>query len=172
MFLLLLNYINCLKYNVKFDYYYEVLLKEYNGNSTINVKDIYNQNIINITKESYGELLYTGTGILPNGTIINLYKDDKFEYVNTKYKYTLGNNNNELIPNKSISTNMFGFGTYIYIKYFNKNGLGLITDDGCFRVDDNNGENNKITIFTGDIPIHNKYINKKIEIYPDFCTFS
>ena len=48
----------------------------------------------------------------------------------------------------------------------------MITDDGCFRVDDNNGENNKITIFTGDIPIHNKYINKKIEIYPDFCTFS
>lgn len=170
MFLLLLKYINCSE-SVKLDYYYEVKLKEYNGTSSINIKDIYNQTIIKVSSETYNELLYTGSGILPNGTIINLYKKDKFEYIDSKYKYTLGNRNNELIPNRSISTNMFSFGTYVYIENYKKVGLEKITQDGCFRVDDNNNDNNKITIFTGDIQTSNKNINMTLDICINICTF-
>lgn len=157
--------------SVKFDYYYEIKLNEYNGKQSINVIDIYNQTIIKVSNDTYHELLYTGSGILPNNTIINLYKNNKFLYVKSKYNNTLGNNNNVLIPNRSISTNMFKLGTYIYIKNYIKKGLKNITKDGCFRVDDNNGENNKISIFTGNIPTFNKNKKKEIDIYIDFCSF-
>lgn len=173
--LLLLKYINCSEYeyikSVKLDYFYEIKLEEYNGRSSINIKDIYNQTIITVSSDAYNELLYTGSGKLPNGKIINIYKKDKFEYIDSKYKYTLGSNNNELIPYRSISTNIFKFGTYIYIKDYEKIGLGNITHDGCFRVDDNNKDNNRITIFTGDTKTYNKNINKTLKIYKNICTF-
>lgn len=174
-FILFLNFIDCIKdehiKNVKLDYYYEVKLDKYNGTYSMDVKDIYNQTIIKLSKEMYYELLYTGSGILPNNTIINLYKNNKFEYVNSKYNYTLGINNNELIPNRSISTNIFKFGTYIYIENYKENGLGSITKDGCFRVDDNNGEKNKITIFTGKKQFININETKILYIYKDKCSF-
>lgn len=173
LFSLFLNYIHCFEFsnNVKLDYYYEVDLKEYNGTLSINVKDIYNQTIIKVSKNMYDELLFTGTGILPNKTIINMYKKNKFEYVNPKYKYTIGSKDNELIPNRSISTNMFNFGTYVYIENYKEVGLEIITKDGCFRVDDNNNDNNKITIFTGIDQILNKDENKNINIYTNICSF-
>lgn len=175
LLLLFLKNINCVKNNyiknIKFDYYYEVNLNEYKGNSSFDIKDIYNQTIIKVSKETYNELMYTGSGILLNGTIINLYKNNRFEYVDPKYNYTYGINNNELIPKRSISTNIFDFGTYIYIENFKENGLEDITEDGCFRVDDNNGENDKITIFTGKIKTFNKNLNKTLNIYKNICSF-
>jgi hypothetical protein len=56
LFLLSLNYINCLE-SVKLDYYYEVDLKEYNQTDSVKIKDIYNQSIIKVSKETYNELL-------------------------------------------------------------------------------------------------------------------
>lgn len=42
---------------------------------------------------------------------------------------------------------------------------------GVFRVDDNNGENDKITIFTGKIPTQNSYTDLIINIIPNGCRF-
>lgn len=96
---------------------------------------------------------------------------NRFYYIDSKYNYTVGSNDNELIPNRSISTNLFELGTFIYIPNFNLLNLSKITKDGCFRVDDNNGENDKITIFTGKIPTQNSNTDLKINIIPGACRF-
>lgn len=137
--------------NLKFDYFYEVkIFNETNGIKDI--KDINNNLIATVKKSTYYELLYTGCGFIENkngsDTIISLYNKDKFEYVNSKNKFALGKNNKELIPFRSVSTNRFKLGTYIKVENFNST-IPKINEDGCFRVDDNNSENNKITIFTG-----------------------
>lgn len=135
LFQFLINIINCINIkNVKFDYYYEVKLSEYNGELYKNVTDIHNQTIIKVSSSNYDELLYTGSGILPNGKIINLInrKEYNFEYIDSKYNYTVGSNDNELIPNRSVSTNLFELGTFIYIPNFNLLNISKITKDGCF----------------------------------------
>lgn len=164
--LFLLNFIivkceKCKDYN--YDYYYPTKIDKIETNKFNNSKKIMINNLdFYISNKKYETLIYMGTGILPNGTYINVEKNNTF-YI--KNNYAIGSYDNKLTPWISISDNTYKYGTKVYIDFFNNLNITVnnntLTHNGCFRIDDQDEENCFIRIFT-EKQINNKDINKNL----------
>lgn len=151
-FLLSILIVECSKY--KFDYYYTMQIDKINENKFPNSnKIIINKIDFYIGNKNYETLMYMGTGILPNGTYINMENENNFY---TKEKYAIGSNDNKLEPWISIADKSVPYGTKVYISIFDKLNISIsntnFTHNGCFRVDDITDDNYFIRIFTGEKP--------------------
>lgn len=110
-----------------------------NGSKNVKLLDENNNIISMVSKKTYNKFKEEGTGILENGTMVNLAaKNNKFEIVNiNKYPFGIGSNDNPLNPFLSIALNNIPINTTLYIK--DLDGIVLPnnkTHNGCVRVDD------------------------------------
>lgn len=161
-------YLKCDIYN--YDYYYVPEISNIyknifeNFNNTI----LIDNEVFYLNSQDYNTTKYMGSAKIVNGTdnknyIINMLNNKKFY---TKYDYAVGSHDNRLKKWISISSNIYKYGTKVYIKEFNKT-ISINNKDvkhnGCFRIDDDNNNYNNcfIRIFTGE-RIYNKNINTNI----------
>lgn len=99
-----------------------------------------NNNLISmVSKNTYDKFRKEGTGILENGTMINLSSNNnRFEIVNIKKNpFGIGSKDNSLTPFVSIALNNIPINTTLYIK--DLDGIILPNNkkhNGCVKVDD------------------------------------
>lgn len=110
-----------------------------NGYKNIKLLTINNKLIATVSKNTYNKFKEEGTGILEDGTMVNLAStNNRFEIVNiNKYPFGIGSSDNNLIPFISIALNSVSLNTTLYIKELD--GFKLPnnkTHNGCVRVDD------------------------------------
>lgn len=110
-----------------------------NGTRNKKLLNINNVLISMVSKNTYDKFRKEGTGILENGTMINLSSNNnRFEIVNiNKNPFGIGSNDNPLIPFVSIALNGISINTTLYIKELD--GIILPNNkkhNGCVKVDD------------------------------------
>ncbi|ORX61701.1 hypothetical protein DM01DRAFT_260588 [Hesseltinella vesiculosa] len=110
-----------------------------NGAKTMALRTVGGRVIAEVSKLTYKKFQMEGTGLLEDGTMVNLDEgQNTFMTVNRQeYPYGVGSNGNALVPWVSVASNDLPHKSTLYVKHLD--GVKLPNGqvhNGCVRVDD------------------------------------